>query len=86
MERYTEDMQPPTTPASLEAMAKTLDEIRNDVKAAVRVSTEARDFARRSNDNMKLLAAAAVVPTLVRIGILFAGSVAGGAIMSAILH
>jgi hypothetical protein len=78
MERYTNEMQPPTTPASLEAMARTLDEIRGDVKLAVKTATEAREFARKSSESATKIASAASLPLFLKAAIIFAGSAVGG--------
>lgn len=83
--RYT-DEPTHTTPASLEAMARTLDEIRKDVKEAVATATEARDFAKQSSDFAGKLVAYNSLPTSVKIAAIIGGAALGGGGVSMVFH
>lgn len=82
---YTEE-QAYTTPASLEAMARKLDEIDRGVKEAISTSIQARDFAKQSSDFAGKLVKYQALPTFVKIAAMVGGSAIGGGVISLALH
>jgi hypothetical protein len=67
-----------TTPASLEAMAKKLDEIDHHARQAVAASREARDFAKQSSDFAGRLVQYQSLPNYVKIAAIVGGAALGG--------
>ncbi len=91
-ERYTEE-QTYTTPASLEAMAKKLDEIDHHVRTAATTALEARDcakesrdFAKQSSEHAAKLVAAQALPASVKIAAIIGGAALGGGGVTLIFH
>jgi len=74
---YTEE-QTYTTPASLEAMAKKLDEIDHHVRQAVSTAVEARDFAKQSSDFASRLVKYQSLPGYVKVAAIVGGAALGG--------
>jgi hypothetical protein len=82
---YT-DEQTYTTPASLEAMARKLDEIDHHVRASAATAREARDFAKESRDFAVKLVTLQALPKIVKIAAMVGGSAIGGGIVSLAFH